>query len=151
MGIVFTLSLAAFGWVGIRGMTWFLFGQFGTPPVLAIISRRPMMMESTGPELTQTWAPATSWWRQPVNEFKQEIDWLHTKSDEVLEILTLPVLQVLASALNFAMILLTGKPMFSLPVKSVKEIMEKRQILSGAGSLKPKPPAPALQPDKVIS
>jgi hypothetical protein len=45
MGIGFTLSLATFGWIGIRGMTWFLFGQFGTPPLLAFISRRPMAQE----------------------------------------------------------------------------------------------------------
>ena len=147
LGIGFTLSVAIFGWVGIRGMTWFLFGQFGTPPLLAIISRQPMM-EAAAPELTQTWAQPAQWWRQPVNEFKQEIDWLHRKSDEVLEILALPVLQVLASALNFAMILLTAKPMFRLPVKSVKEVMEKRQMLSG--SVPPKPKATPLQPDQVV-
>lgn len=33
LGILFTLSLATFGWVGVRGMTWFLFGQYGTPPL----------------------------------------------------------------------------------------------------------------------
>src|SRR3989304_4686586 len=43
LGIGFTLSVATFGWLGIRGMTWFLFGQFGTPPLLAFISRRPMV------------------------------------------------------------------------------------------------------------
>src|SRR3989442_528807 len=37
-----TLSLATFGWVGVRGMTWFLFGRYGTPPLLAFISRQPM-------------------------------------------------------------------------------------------------------------
>src|SRR5207245_5582605 len=42
LGIAFTLSVATFGWVGIRGMTWFLFGQYGTPPLLAFISRQPL-------------------------------------------------------------------------------------------------------------
>src|SRR5438105_14913957 len=41
VGLTVTLSLSAFGWVGIRGMTWFLFGQYGTPPMLAFISRKP--------------------------------------------------------------------------------------------------------------
>src|SRR5438067_8498464 len=45
MGLTVTLSLSAFGWIGIRGMTWFLFGQYGTPPMLAFISRRPMVDE----------------------------------------------------------------------------------------------------------
>src|SRR6266576_3027984 len=31
LGIVGTLGLAMLGWVGVRGMTWFLFGRFGTP------------------------------------------------------------------------------------------------------------------------
>src|SRR3989475_67321 len=42
MGLTVTLSLSAFGWIGIRGMTWFLFGQYGTPPMLAFISRQPI-------------------------------------------------------------------------------------------------------------
>ncbi len=129
MGMWFTLSLAAFGWMGIRGMTWFLFAQFGTPPLLAIISRQPMN-RPVGQDLTSTWTEPTKWWRAPVQEFKQEIDWLHEKSDQILEVLTLPVLQVLASGLNFAMILLTARPALTLPLNSVKEAMEIRQILS---------------------
>jgi len=43
VGLTVTLSLSAFGWIGIRGMTWFLFGQYGTPPMLAFISRKPMV------------------------------------------------------------------------------------------------------------
>ena len=121
-----------------------------TIAVLAIISRRPMT-ESVGPELTQTWTQAAPWWRPPADEFKQEIDWLHRKSEELLEIFTLPVLHVLASALNFTMILVTGKPVFRLPVKNVKEVMEKRQTLSAAGPAKSKAgPAAPLQPDKVV-
>lgn len=131
MGIGFTLGLAAFGWMGIRGMTWFLFAQFGTPPLLAIISRQPMNLPM-GQELTSTWTEPAKWWRAPVQEFKQEIDWLHEKSDQVLEVLTLPVLQVLASGLNFAMILLTARPAFTLPLNSVKEAMEIRQVLSSS-------------------
>src|SRR5437773_595283 len=46
LGLTVTLLLSSFGWIGIRGMTWFLFGQFGTPPMLAFISRRPMVDEA---------------------------------------------------------------------------------------------------------
>src|SRR4029450_1446757 len=38
-----TLATAAFGWFGVRGLTWFLFGQYGTPPLLALIARQPLM------------------------------------------------------------------------------------------------------------
>src|SRR5438046_5518246 len=40
LGIVGTLGLALLGWVGVRGMTWFLFGRFGTPALLAILGRK---------------------------------------------------------------------------------------------------------------
>src|SRR5439155_1656159 len=36
------LATAAFGWFGVRGLTWFLFGQYGTPPLLALIARQPL-------------------------------------------------------------------------------------------------------------
>ena len=41
-GLVFTLGLATFGWIGVRGMNWFLFGRYGAPPLLAFISRQPL-------------------------------------------------------------------------------------------------------------
>jgi hypothetical protein len=129
LGIGFTLSLAAFGWIGIRGMTWFLFGQFGTPPLLAFISRRPLA-QSEEPVPGLPVEESTSWWRGPINDFKMEIEWLHSKSAELLEFLTLPVLQVLAAGLNFAIILLTSSPVMSLPLKSLKEVMETRDIAS---------------------
>ncbi len=129
LGIGFTLTLATFGWVGIRGMTWFLFGQYGTPPLVAFISRRPMM-HSEETEVASNWSEPVNWWRAPIQDFKQEIEWLHAKSDQILEVLTLPILHVLASALNFAMILLASRPVFSLPLKSLKEVMETREILA---------------------
>src|SRR6267142_1806080 len=30
------LATAAVGWFGVRGLTWFLFGQYGTPPLLVV-------------------------------------------------------------------------------------------------------------------
>ena len=40
LGIGATLALASFGWLGVRGMSWFLFGRFGTPALLAVLSRQ---------------------------------------------------------------------------------------------------------------
>jgi len=129
MGITFTLTLASLGWIAIRGMTWFLFGQFGTVPLLAFISRRPIQTaEGQGepaPEVSET----TGWWQKPLQDFKNEIDWLHRKFTELLEFLTLPVLQVLAVILNFCMILLTARPIFNLPFKSLKDLMDTRELL----------------------
>lgn len=127
-GILFTLSLATFGWIGIRGMTWFLFGQYGTPIVLAFISRQPM--EAGGKGLSEVPGIVVRWWRAPLDDFKTEIEWLHEKATELVEYLTLPVLHVVGAALNFAMILLMSKPVFNLPFKSLKEALELRALLS---------------------
>jgi hypothetical protein len=130
MGILFTLSLSTFGWIGVRGMTWFLFGQFGTPPLLAFISRQPME-HAEGAEAVPLPAETAVWWQAPIEDFKREIGWLHEKSNELLEYLSLPALQVLAAVLNFAMILVASHPVFSLPFKSLKEILEPQAILAG--------------------
>jgi hypothetical protein len=129
MGIIFTMTIATFGWIGIRGMTWFLFGKYGTPPLVAFISRRPMVHgESTeSPDFS---SEVTNWWRAPFEDFKREIGWIHEKSDELLEYVTLPVLQVIGAAFNFAMILVLSRPVFSLPFKNLKEVMETRELLS---------------------
>jgi hypothetical protein len=140
-GLVFTLTLATFGWVGVRGMTWFLFGQYGTPPLLAFISRQPLVKpeaEGAAPALA---AQKPAWWHAPVEDFKREVGWLHEKGDELMEYLMLPVLHVAGAALNFAMILVASRPVFGIPFKSLKEVLEARELL----------PAMRWQPKKVAS
>lgn len=134
-GLWFTLGVAAFGWVGIRGMTWFLFGQYGTPPLLAVISRQPMAMAEERPI---TAAPEPTWWRQPLADFKREVGWLHEKSDQLLEYLGLPAMHLLAAALNFGMVLITARPVFSLPFKNLKEVTDTREVLAGLMHLQPR-------------
>jgi hypothetical protein len=41
----------------------------------------------------------------------------------------LPVLHVAAAALNFAMILVAARPVFSIPFKNLKEVLEARELL----------------------
>jgi hypothetical protein len=137
-GIVFTLTLATFGWVGVRGMTWFLFGRYGTPPLLAFISRQPMEGTDGRAMARDLPKPATAWWRAPLEDFKREIGWLHERSDELLEYLALPVIHLIAAALNFSMVVLTGRPLFSLPFRGLKEVMETREALAGVGQLQPR-------------
>src|SRR2546425_511481 len=70
-----------------------------------------------------------SWWKEPLADSKKEIGWLHDKSDELLEYLALPALHLLAAAMNFAMVLITARPVFALPFKSLKEVTETREML----------------------
>jgi hypothetical protein len=129
MGLTATLALSAFGWIGIRGMTWFLFGQYGTPQMLAFISRKPMVEDEGHHARPAPAEPAPAWWRQPVAELKQEIEWLHAKSEELIDYLVLPVLQVAAAALNFGMVLVASRQVFKLPFKDRTEITQTWEIL----------------------
>jgi hypothetical protein len=131
MGLTFTLTLATFGWIGVRGMNWFLFGQFGTPPLLAFISRQPLAhgQESTKPVAIME---EPRWWQAPLQEFKRETDWLHGKAEELLEYLALPVLHLFAAALNFGMILVSARPVFGLPFTSLKDAMQAKNLFRGA-------------------
>jgi hypothetical protein len=139
-GLGFTLWLATFGWVGVRSMTWFLFGQYGTPPLAAFMARRPLVQP--GAEHEHRLAPAEApWWKAPVEDFKRDVGWLHEKGHEMMEYLMLPVLHAAAAALNFAMILVAARPVFSIPFKGLKEVLDARELL----------PAVRLQPKKVAS
>jgi len=81
------------------------------------------------------------WWRAPLDDFKREVGWLHDKASELMEYLMLPILHVAAALLNFAMILVTGKPVFGIPFKSLKDVVETRELL----------PTVRWQPKKVTS
>ena len=119
------IAVAAVCWLGVRGLTWFLFGQYGTPPLLALMARKPLteaeMPESMGMR-------SQPFWRLAMDDFRRELDWLHIKSDEMLELLALPVVHLLGAALNFAMILTASRPVFNLPFRSLKEVTESRDM-----------------------
>ena len=124
-----TIVVATCGWIGVRGMTWFLFGQYGTAPLLAFISRRPLTSPGAAPFATVSLAPP-AWWEAPLRDFKRETEWLHAASDRLLEYLALPALHVAAAAVNFAMVLVMSRPVFHLPFKHLDEIPESRSILT---------------------
>ncbi|MGH7302098.1 MAG: hypothetical protein ACRELZ_02330 [Candidatus Rokuibacteriota bacterium] len=119
------VATATIGWFGVRGLTWFLFGQYGTPPLLALIARRPL----TDAEATYSSGMRSEpFWRPAADDFRRDLDWLHIKSDEMLELLALPVVHLLGAALNFAMILTASRPVFNLPFRSLKEVTESRDM-----------------------
>jgi hypothetical protein len=124
------IGVATAGWIGVRGMTWFLFGQYGTAPLMAFISRRPLM-PAENMSFTATAVTPVSWWAEPMQDFRRETEWLHAASDRMLGYLALPAMHIAAAAVNFGMVLVAGKPVFSLPFKHLDEIPESRSILAG--------------------
>jgi hypothetical protein len=133
-----TIAAATGGWIGVRALTWFLFGQYGTAPLIAFISRRPLMSPENR-AIPSTTVAMPNWWEAPLHDFKSELEWLHAKSDRLLEYLALPVLHVVAAAVNFGMVLVASRPVFQLPFKHLEEIPETRTILTGL-HLQPRKP-----------
>ena len=120
LGLWSTLALAAFGWVGVRGMTWFLFGRFGTPALLAIIGRETVKQ---GAPLASTLEHTVNTLQGPIAALKAESAWFREEARRVFELLSLPVLQLLAAAVNFAAVTITSQQMFKLPFASLDEVL----------------------------
>ncbi len=119
LGLWSVLSLAAFGWVGVRGMTWFLFGRFGTPALLAILARDTV--KHAEPAIARE--ATIDNLQGPMTALKAEAAWFQAEARKVFELMSLPVLQLLAAAVNFAVVTITSRPMFSLPFNSLDEVL----------------------------
>ena len=125
-----TLALAAVGWLATRTMTWFLFAQQGTPPLLAVIARRPLAEVTPEEPVASFPVRSAAWWRGAADDFRREVEWVHAKGDQILGYLALPVLQLVAAALNFGMLIVASRSAFHLPFRSMKEIAGTRDLLA---------------------
>ena len=120
LGLTATIALASFGWMGVRGMTWFLFGRFGTPALIAFLSRKNLE-HGSAPAAKHHDAPEL--WRAPIEALKAETKWFHEEARRMFELLSLPVLQLFAAALNFAVVTVQSRPMFRLPFSSLDDVL----------------------------
>jgi hypothetical protein len=150
LGMGATIALASFGWMGVRGMSWFLFGRFGTPALIAILSRENM---EHGKATSVKHQEAPELWRAPIEALKAETKWFHEEARRMFELLSLPVLQLFAAALNFAVVTVQSRPMFMLPFKSLDDVLHatpgatgrpELSVRSGAGMHTPRDPMPRI-------
>ena len=116
-----TIGLAFFAWVGVRGMTWFLFGRFGAPAMIGLLGRQAFGSEH-GAAVSHPSAVG-DFWKGPIAALKAEREWFRKEAREMFELVSLPVLQVVASGLNFLFVVFTGRPHFTLPFKSIDDVM----------------------------
>jgi hypothetical protein len=137
LGIAGTLGLAFAGWLGVRGMTWFLFGRYGTPALIAVLARETISRDGASFDAAPPRQP--DFWRAPITALKAEVDWFKKEGREMFELLTLPVLQLLAAGFNFCLVVLLGRPLFTLPFRSLDEVlaatplsMERKQVARAA-------------------
>jgi hypothetical protein len=121
LGIFGTIGLAFFGWVGVRGMTWFLFGRFGAPAMIGLLGRQAFGSEH-GAAVSHASAIG-DFWKGPITALKAEREWFRKESREMFELMSLPVLQVVAAALNFGFVVFTGRGHFTLPFKSIDDVL----------------------------
>jgi hypothetical protein len=130
LGFFSTLAMASFGWIGVRAMTWFLFGRFGTPALLGILARQNIAGTRGGP-VTSPIEP--DFWKGPIDALKGETEWFKKEGREVFELLSLPVLQLLAAALNFAVVVVLGRPTFTLPFRNLEQVLASTPLLTSSG------------------
>ncbi len=136
LGIFGTIGLAFFGWVGVRGMTWFLFGRFGAPALIALLGRQALVVEGMAAHGN---APAAvDYWKGPITALKAEREWFRKEARELFELASLPVLQVVAAGLNFLFVVFTGRGHFTLPFKSIDDVMAASHFPSRASGEVPR-------------
>ncbi len=146
LGLVPTLALAAFGWVGIRGMTWFLFGRYGTPALIAVLSRETITQDEP---LSASQMPVTQpgLFRDAMAALKSETAWFKQEARYVFELLSLPILQLFAAAVNFTVVLVRSRPIFQLPFTELDEVLAATPFASrsddGGGRRRAKSAQPA--------
>ena len=133
LGIVGLLAIATFAWLGIRGLTWFLFGSSGAPAVIAIV-QRSSMAGAKPPMPTQKAMDAAKlnkleYITTAIANLKNDLDWLHRTGDEIISAFALPPLQIVASCVNFFTLIINGKHVFKLPFTNIQDIFVARNFL----------------------
>ncbi|HAM35372.1 MAG TPA: hypothetical protein DEB40_10170 [Elusimicrobia bacterium] len=128
MGIIPVMTFAVFGWLGMRGMVWFLFGRFGTPTLLAMISRQ-RLPDEVASESAAVQNISDQHWERVLQRLKRDQEWFYQRAQALLEAAILPAFQVVAAGINFCVVLLLSRPAFNLPFKNLAEVGETKAIL----------------------
>ncbi len=127
IGLVPILAISTFAWLGIRGMTWFLFASAGTPTIMAIIQRTGIpgvKSLSTGRS-----TGGMSSIRSSLDNIRKEMGWVQDKGEELLAAFILPPLQIVGACINFCVLLFQGKHMFILPFTSTKDLIANKPLV----------------------
>jgi|SRR5579859_1906870 len=134
LGIFGTLAIATLAWLGIRGMTWFLFAAHGVPVITAIIQGRGLKATEAGQraQLKDTLAYTVGFYYN----IKTNMDYVSEKGDELLGAFILPPLQVVSAFINFLTLLVAGHHIFFLPFKSIRDVMHASEVIQSVNDKK---------------
>jgi hypothetical protein len=129
LGFFGIMAMSCMMWAGIRGLTWFLFASHGTPTIMAIIQRTGLG-SSRGSPLSFKKEDHFKFIQDALNKIKRDIDWVHSKGDEIVSAFVLPPMQIVAATVNFLTMLVSSRHLFQLPFKSYKDMLHADQLLS---------------------
>ena len=123
LGIFWTLAIAAFVWFGIRSLSWILFASHGTPTIMAVIQGKGLALAERRESASLPRSPLST---NFMNKIKEDMAWIQKAGDDLLASFILPPLQVIAAAINFCTLLVSGKHLFELPIKSIPDAIQIR-------------------------
>jgi hypothetical protein len=127
LGIAGTLAIGFLAWMGVRGMTWFLFASHGVPVLTAVIQGAGIKTPAAGEKAAvgEAFTYTTAFYYH----FKADADWVKEKSDELVGAFILPPLQVVSAVVNFFILLIANRHLFDLPFKGFREVMRSRELM----------------------
>ena len=118
LGIFGTIMISTLAWLGVRGMSWFLFASHGIAAITAFIKRDASQLGNIMPQGAAAGAPTQKFELslQFSSAIKQEMDWLKKKGEELMDAAILPGMQILGATVNFVTLALSSKHLFALPL-----------------------------------
>jgi hypothetical protein len=125
LGIFWTLAISSFAWFGIRSLSWFLFAAHGTPTIMKIIQGKDL---SVGIPEQRSTREQVSFSNGYLDSLKENAEWIQAKGEELLQSFMLPPLQVVAAAINFFVLLISGHHLFELPLKNFSDVADSKQL-----------------------
>lgn len=138
IGVAGVLVISTVAWIGMRGMTWFLFGRFGTPMLLGIISGHGFVSNEAAKAAEARESAAFTWAMNVIGKVKADVEWFHRMGRELVEAYVLPPLQVVAAGVNFFMILFNGRALLGLPLQKLHAFVETSELLKPARASGPR-------------
>jgi len=124
------LAISVFVWFGIRSLSWFLFAEHGTPTIMRVIHGEGISVEGTGTASAGQQVKAFDFSMEIVDSIKENTAWIQEKGEVLLAAFMLPPLQVIAAAINFLALLISGSHLFDLPFETIDDIRRSGEILT---------------------
>ena len=136
LGILGTLSIAFFIWLGFRCMTWFLFGATAIPTILAVIQRTGVegysgsksVSSAAKADMKEIFVHIST----AIEQFKTDMNWVEEKGNYIFSSFIIPPLQILAACVNFVTLIISNSHLFELPFRSYNDILDAKDLINSA-------------------